>query len=89
MSEQEVTVDILKRIFAGSGSPVACKVCGQALVVWIGYAFFPSRIAAAITIGEAFSFLQNALIVFISCIVLVFISGDHRGHRRSSGLSLA
>lgn len=57
------------------------------LAVWIGYAFFPSGIAAAITIGGSFSFLQSALIVFIGCIVLVFISGTMGAIGAKTGLT--
>lgn len=57
------------------------------LAVWIGYAFFPSGIAAAITIGGSFSFIQAAGIVFIGCLVLVFISGTMGAIGAKTGLT--
>lgn len=87
MSEKKITTEKFDEYSQEAIPLSARRSMVKPLAVWIGYAFFPSGIAAAITIGGSFSFLQAALIVFVGCIVLVFISGTMGAIGAKTGLS--
>jgi cytosine permease len=85
----EVKLDIVDKFDEYSQEPVPIeerRPMYKPLMVWIGYAFFPSGIAAAITIGGSFPFMQSVLITFIGCLILVFISATMGVIGQTTGL---
>lgn len=57
------------------------------LSVWIGYAYFPAGVMAAIAIGGSFTFTNAVLVTFFGCIILALISGIGGAIGQREGLS--